>query len=134
MKTMMNSWRWFIYFMTTIEVIMEAPNRMPKCPKCSYRAGSKEMLAAHMRTQHAKGSLSPRTRLRTARTRRNNARGFANSLKSPSALWKLPTDVLRSIGQSLTGKRGTLKQQVKAAGDNVRNLLRNMTGTRRNRS
>lgn len=107
---------------------------MPKCPKCSHTVGSKVMLAAHMRTQHPKGSLSPRTRFRGAKTRRNNARAFANTLKSPSALWKLPTNVLRSIGQSLTGKRGTLGQQVKAAGDNVRSMLRNMTGTRRNRS
>jgi len=106
--------------------------RMPfECdhPGCTYHASSKVQLVAHKRSHPG---ASPRgKRLHNARTRKANVGSYANSLGSVSRLWKLPKNVLDSVGRFLSGKKGTLRSQVNAAGKNVRNVMKNMTVRRK---
>jgi hypothetical protein len=100
-------------------------------PGCAYHASSRAALAQHKRTRHpgAKASAGKmRYTLQKAKNRFTSGRSFARSLTAPSGLWRLPKNALAEIGRSLTGKKGTLQQQIRAAGNNVRNLTRNLGG------
>lgn len=103
-------------------------------PGCTYHASSRSALAAHKRTRHpgaARSAGQTRHNLKKAKQRVNNGRTFGRSILSgTSRLWTLPKDVLGEIASSLTGKKGSFKQQMRAAGNNVTRLTRNLSGRR----
>ena len=93
-----------------------------------------------MRTRHpgaARSAGRTRYNLGKARKRLGNGRSLARSRTlGPSRLRSLAAGPLSTVGEFLTGKKGTLEQQVKATGNNVRKLSGNlslMRGARRTR-
>jgi hypothetical protein len=116
---------------------MSPYGRMPfECdqPGCAYHGSSRTALAAHKRTRHpgaARSAAHTRYTLGKARERVNNGRRFGSAILSgKSRLWTLPNDIFGEISSSLTGKKGSFKQQMNAARKNVSNLARNLAGTR----
>ena len=102
-------------------------------PGCTYSASSRIALAAHKRTRHpgaARSAGQTRHNLAKARQRVNNGRSFGSAILSgKSRLWTLPNDIFGEIASSLTGKKGSFKQQMRAARNNVSRLARNLTRT-----
>ena len=105
-----------------------------KEPGCGYHASSRAQLGAHTRSRHpGAGKSAARTRynLGKARERLNSGRSFGRALSGTSRLWKLPADVIGEIAGSLTGKKGSFKQQMKAASENVKKLTADVTGMKK---
>lgn len=109
-------------------------------PGCTYHASSRAALAAHKRARHpgaARSAGRTRYNLGKARERLSNGRSFGSAILSgKSRLWALPKNVLSVVAASLTGKKGSFRQQMTAAANNVRNLTRNLSrmgGGRRTR-
>jgi len=102
-----------------------------KEPGCGYHASSRAQLGAHTRSRHpGAGKSAARTRynLGKARERLNSGRSFGRALSGTSRLWKLPAEIIGEIAGSLTGKKGSFKQQMAAASENVRRLTADVTG------
>lgn len=112
-------------------------------PGCTYHGITRAALAAHKRSKHQGVETSAgktRYTLKQAKQRQNNARSFGKALSGKSRLWTLPKNVLSVVASSLTGKKGSFKQQMQAAKNNISKLTRNLVGrgggrgTRRKRS